>query len=108
MITAKPAAPRDVGGFSIDPSLRLRLTLTSEFSDEPSLEILPRSLLVGGFSMSGGERPLLELEQQGPEVFAGRIHLAEPRTFFDDNYHYDVSFHALLADPNAPIGEALP
>ena len=108
LITAEPVAPRDIDDFFIDPSLRLKLTLTSEFSDSPSLEILSQNLLIGDFSHSGGEPPLLELEQQGPEIFAGRIHLAEPRTFFDDSYHYDLSFHALPADPNAPIGEALP
>ena len=108
LITAESVAPRDVDDPFIDPSLRLKLTLTSEFGDGPSLQVLSQNLRVGNFSMSGGEHPLLELEQQGPEVFAGRIHFAELQTFFDDSYDYDLNFHALPVDPNAPVGEALP
>lgn len=108
LITAESVAPRDVDDPFIDPSLRLSLTLTSEFGDGPSLQVLSQNLRVGHFSMSGGEKPLLQLEQEGPEIFAGRVHLAEPQTFIDDSYDYDLNFHALPVDPNAPMREALP
>lgn len=108
LITAEPVAPRDIDDSFIDPSLRLELTLTSEFGDGPSLEVLSQSLRVGDFSMSGGKSPELTLEQQDSKTFAGRVHLAEPQTFFDNSYHYDLNFHALPVDPNAPIGETLP
>lgn len=108
VFTAEEVSPRDIDDPFLDPSLRLGLTLTSEFGDEPRLEVLSKTIRIGNASLSGGESPKLELEQQGPEVFAGRIHLAEPQTFFDDSYQYDLSFHALPVDPNAPIGEVLP
>lgn len=108
LLTAEPVAPSDAEDRFIDPSLRLGLTLTSEFGDSPGLQLLSTSIYIGSFSMSGGEAPQMDFEQQGPDAFAGRIHLAEPQTFFDNTYHYDLSFHALPIDPNVRAGEPLP
>lgn len=108
LLTAEPVAPGDIEDRSIDPSLRLGLTLTSEFGDSPALELLSQNMQVGSFTMTGGKSPQMDFEQQGPEVFAGRVHLAEPQTFFDDTYHYDLSFHALPVGPNVPTGDPLP
>jgi hypothetical protein len=83
LIRAESVATRDVDDPFIDPSLRLSLTLTSEFGDGPSLQVLSQNLRAGNISMFGGEHPLLQLEQECLEVFAGRIHLAEPQTFID-------------------------
>lgn len=108
LLSADPVAPRDADDGFIDPSLRLGLTLTSEFGDGPSLQLLSHNMRVGSFIMSGGQAPLMDFVQQGPEAFAGRIHLAEPQTLFDDTYHYDLSFHAVPIDRNVPIGDNLP
>lgn len=108
VLSAEPVAPREVDSPFISPSLRIGLTLTSEFGDEPSLQVLSQTLRSASLNLSGLATPQMELTEQGPEAFAGRIHLTEPQTFFDDTYHYDLSFNALPVDPNAPIGDLLP
>ncbi|MCK7595354.1 hypothetical protein [Pseudomarimonas salicorniae] len=108
VFSGKPLAPREVDGSGIDPSLRIGLTLTSEFGDAPSLQVLSQNMYIDGFSLSGGEYPTLALEQNGPEVFSGRMFLPEKQEFFDKTYFYDLRFHAVVVDPDAPIGDALP
>lgn len=108
VLSAEPLQARQLRQRSIDPSLRLGLTLTSEFGDGPSLRVLSNDLQAGGFSHSGGTAPELSLEQQGPDVFAGRIHLAERQDFFEHSYQYDLRFHAVAVDPDAQIGAVLP
>ncbi|HET6603156.1 MAG TPA: nuclear transport factor 2 family protein [Xanthomonadaceae bacterium] len=108
VFTAEPVAARDIDDHFLDPSVRIGLTLTSEFGDQPALQVLSQNLRSGSFSLSGGEDPVLALEHSGPDAFSGRIHHAEPRTFFEDTYQYDVTFHAAVSDPDAPIGDPLP
>jgi hypothetical protein len=91
--------------------VRVGITLSAEFSDEPELQVLSQDIRFSADAqgnVSGGTYPQLELAGTGPETFAGRVFHAEPAEFFDDTFQYDFTFSVPLADPFGPIGEPLP
>ena len=91
--------------------IRLGITQTSEFDDEPTLQVYSQDIRFSGEdagNVSGGSYPELTVTQAGPDRFAGRVHHAEVQEFFDDTFQYDLSFDLPLSDPNAPIGDPLP
>ena len=107
----KPIELRELDGFlSGFAYVKIGITRTAEFDEKPKLQAYSQDvkLSADGGNISGSPYPELEIESAGPEVFAGRIHLAEPSEFFDDKYQYDFSFRAPLSDPDAPIGDPLP
>ncbi|REJ85547.1 MAG: hypothetical protein DWQ36_02870 [Acidobacteria bacterium] len=108
VLTAEPVAPREIDDPFHDPSLTIGITWTSEFGDEPALEVLSNTLRVDSGSLSGGTTPTLEITSRDGDAWIGRIHLPEEQEFFDDRYFYDLAFHAPLVDPSAPIGDPLP
>lgn len=110
VFTTNELEPRDVDDSFIDPSLTIGVTWTSEFSDsgEPQLEVLSQTLRVGDASTSGGTYPSLEIVSRNDDAWVGRLYHAEEQSFFDERYQYDLTFHAVMLDPEAPIGEALP
>jgi hypothetical protein len=107
-----PIEERDVDEHVWDSAfVEIRITKTAEFDDEPTLQAYSQSLRFSadqGGNISGGAYPEVDLEITGPERFAGRVHLPEAQTIFDDTFQYDFTFSAPLSDPNAPIGEPLP
>jgi hypothetical protein len=91
--------------------VRVGITLSSEFSDEPELQVLSQDIRFSADAqgnVTGGTYPQIELVSVGPEIFAGRVYHTEPAEFFDDTFQYDFSFSVPLSDPFGPIGEALP
>ena len=91
--------------------VELRITETAEFGDQPELQVYAQSIRLSadaGGNLSGGDYPEIELEGLGTERISGRVFHNEPQEFFDDTYHYDLTFSAALSDPNASIGEPLP
>lgn len=107
-----PVDERELDGFFFDSAwVRLGITETTEFGDEPELQVFSQSLKLSadsGGNISGGDDPELEIESTGPDRFAGRVHLPAPQDFFDDTFQYDLTFSAPLSNPDAPIGEPLP
>jgi len=80
-------------------------------SDEPQIKIIHQYLRASadfGGNSAGGEYPMIELSQAGPDRFVGRVFHDGTQEFSDDTFHYDFSFDAPLSDPNAPIGDPLP
>lgn len=108
VFSSSEISPRDADDFFLDPSLRIGITWTSEFGDEPKLEILSQTLRFEDISASGGTYPTLEITSRGDDAWVGRVVHAEPQEFFDHTYQYDLSFHAPMVDPNAMVGEPLP
>ncbi len=111
IFAAQEIGERELDEFFHDfPYVKISITLTDEFGDEPKLEVYSHNVKLSaeGANISGGDFPELNLSSTGPEAFAGRIHMPEPHEFFDDTYQYDFTFTATLSDPNAPIGEVLP
>jgi hypothetical protein len=91
--------------------IRLGITRTSEFSEEPRIEVLSQDIRFSADqpgNVSGGTYPSLELTTAGPEGFAGRVWHAEEQEIFDDTFQYDFIFSAPMVDPSAPIGDPLP
>lgn len=107
-----PIEERELDGIVGDSAwVKLGITQTAEFGDEPKLQVYMQSVKLAadsGGNISGGKYPKLELTTAGPERFAGRVYHEEPQTFFDDTFQYDLTFDLPLSDPNAPLGEALP
>lgn len=101
-------APRDADDMFIEPSLRIGITWTSEFGDEPQLEILSQTLRVQDLSASGGSYPTLEITSRDDSAWVGRVVHAEEQEFFEHTYRYDLRFHAPMVDPDAMVGEPLP
>ena len=108
VLTSSELSPRDADDMFIDPSLRIGITWTAEFGDEPQLEILSQTMRVGDVSASGGTYPSLEISSRSEDAWIGRVFHAEEQEFFDDTYRYDLRFHAPMVDPNAMTGEPLP
>lgn len=111
VFAAEPLEERDVDEFFLDfPYVKVAITITAEFGDEPQLEVYGQDVKLSaeGGNISGGTYPEIEMESTGPDRFAGRVYLPEMHEFFDDSYQYDFTFSAPLSDPNAPIGEPLP
>jgi hypothetical protein len=91
--------------------IRLGITETSEFDDEPTLQVYSQDIRFSAEqagNISGGTYPELEITKTGPERFSGRVHHPEVREFFDDTFQFDFTFDIPLSDPFAPIGDALP
>jgi hypothetical protein len=91
--------------------LRIKITKTSEFGDEPEIQVYGQDIRFSGDhpgNVSGGSYPEIELSEAGPDRFVGRIYHAEPQTIFDDTFHYDFSFSVPMSDPFGPIGDPLP
>lgn len=112
LFVSHPIDERDLDGHIFDAAyVRVGITLSAEFSDEPELQVLSQDIRFSADAqgnVSGGTYPQLELASAGPETFAGRVFHAEPAEFFDDTFQYDFSFSVPLSDPFGPIGEALP
>jgi hypothetical protein len=91
--------------------IRIGITETSEFSEEPRIEVLSQDIRFSAEqagNISGGTYPALELTSAGPEGFEGRVWHAEVQEFFDDTFQYDFTFSVPMSDPSAPIGDPLP
>jgi len=91
--------------------IRLGITRTAEFGDEPELQIYSQDIRFSADqagNVSGGSYPELELSEAGPDRFVGRVNHAEVQTIFDDSFQFDLSFSAPLSDPFGPIGDPLP
>jgi hypothetical protein len=91
--------------------IRLGITETSEFDDEPTLQVYSQDIRFSGEqagNISGGTYPELEITTTGPDRFTGRVHHPEAQEFFDDTLQFDFTFDIPLSDPFAPIGGALP
>lgn len=108
VLTGSEISARDADDMFIDPSLRIGITWTAEFGDEPKLEVLSQTLRVGEVSASGGTYPTLEISSRDDEAWVGRIVHTEEQEFFDHTYQYDLRFHAPMVDPNALVGDPLP
>ncbi len=82
--------------------LRLGITETAEFDDEPVIHVYSQSIKFSADqsgNISGGTFPELEVTSVGPERFSGRVHHPEVQEFFDDTFQYDLTFDVPLADP---------
>jgi hypothetical protein len=91
--------------------IRLGITETSEFDDEPTLQVYSQDIRFSSEqagNISGGTYPELEIEKTGPDRFLGRVRHTEVQEFFDDTFQFDFTFDIPLSDPFAPIGDALP
>jgi hypothetical protein len=112
LFVARPVEERELDDHIWDAAyIRLGITKTSEFSDEPRFEVLSQDIRFSADqpgNVSGGTYPSLELTSAGPEVFAGRVWHAEEQKIFDDTFQYDFTFSAPMSDPSAPIGDPLP
>lgn len=107
-----PIEQQDLDGIVTDSAwVKLGITKTAEFGDEPKLQVYSQSIKLSADSagnISGGKYPKLELTSTGPDRFVGRVYHEEPQDFFDDTFQYDFTFDLPLSDPNAPLGKALP
>jgi hypothetical protein len=92
---------RKVDDLGLDPSLRIGLTSTTTFDDTPTLRVLSQSIFHAGRSFSGGTLPQLELDESGPDRFAGRLFLPEPVTFLGITIHYDIRFSVAVMKRDA-------
>jgi hypothetical protein len=112
LFVSQPIAERSLDDHIWDAAyVRVGITLSAEFSDEPELQVLSQDIRFSADAqgnVSGGTYPQLELSSVGPERLAGRVYHAEPAEFFDDTYQYDFTFSVPLSDPFGPIGEPLP
>jgi len=112
LFVAKPVEERALDDHIWDSAyIRLGITKTSEFSEEPQIEVFSQDIRFSPDqpgNISGGTYPSLELTAFGPEGFAGRVWLAEPQEFFDDTFQYDFTFSAPISHPFAPVGDPLP
>ena len=111
IFAAQPIEERDLDGFFMDfPYVRIGITHTAEFDEQPTIQVYSQDIKLPGKpgNISGTPYPDLQLENSGPEVFAGRVFLAKEAEFFEDTYQYDFTFRAPLSDPKAPIGDPLP
>lgn len=103
--------PRDLGGMVWDAAfLKVGITETAEFDDEPKLQAYSQSIRFSADhpgNVSGGTYPEVEFTVEADRV-KGRVYQAEEQEFFDDTYQYDFTFDLPLSDPNAPIGDPLP
>ena len=108
VLTESEISARDADDMFIDPSLRIGITWTAEFGDEPKLEVLSQTLRVGDLSASGGTYPSLEITSRDDGAWVGRVAHTEEQEFFDHTYQYDLRFHAPMVDPNALVGDPLP
>ena len=112
LFVERPVEQRDLGDPVWDAAwVELGITRSSEFGDEPELQVYSQSLKLkadSGGNISGGTYPEIELEGLGTDRVSGRVHHLKPQEFFDDTYSYDFTFSVPLSDPNAPIGDPLP
>ena len=112
LLVARPVDERELDDHIWDSAyIRIGITKTSEFSEEPRIEVLSQDIRFSADqpgNISGGTYPSLELTSAGPEGFEGRVWHAEEQEFFDDTFKYDFTFSAPMSDPFAPIGDPLP
>ena len=89
--------------------LRLGITETAEFDDEPSIQVYSQSIRFSAEqsgNISGGTYPELVMNSTGPDRFSGRVHHPEVQEFFDDTFQYDFTFDVPLSNPFPPVDEA--
>lgn len=112
LFVEKPLAERDLDDHIWDAAyIRLGITKTSEFGDEPEIEVLSQDIRFSAEqsgNISGGTYPELTITEAGPKRFSGRVHHPEVQEFFDDTFQFDFSFDVPLSEPFAPIGDPLP
>lgn len=112
LFAASPVAERELDDMIWDgPYLRLKVTRTSEFGDQPEIQVYSQDIRFSadqGGNVSGGTYPRIELSQAGPDRFVGRVHHDEPQTIFDDTFRFDLTFDLPMSDPFGPIGDPLP
>ena len=112
LFVARSVAERELDDHIWDSAyIRIGITETSEFSEEPRIEVLSQDIRFSADqpgNISGGTYPSLELTSVGPEGFEGRVWHDEEQEFFDDTFQYDFHFSAPMSDPFAPIGDPLP
>lgn len=80
--------------------IALGITSSSEFSDEPELQVYSQDIrfsadAAGG--ISGGNYPSLDLQSTGPDAFAGRVYHAREQKVFEHRFQYDFTFRAPLS-----------
>jgi hypothetical protein len=110
MFSGGPIEVRELESIFTDfPYVRIGITRTSEFDDEPKLQAYSQDIkkTADGANVSGGTYPEVTLTTAGPDRLAGRVVLTEGK-LFDDTFQYDFTFDVPLSDPNGPIGEMLP
>lgn len=108
VLAGSEIGPRDADDVFLEPSLRIGITWTSEFGDEPSLQVLSQTLRTAETNVSGGSYPELEITSRDDSAWVGRVVQTEQQEFFDHTYQYDLRFHAPMVDPDAMVGEPLP
>ncbi|MCP4901271.1 MAG: hypothetical protein GY906_30240 [bacterium] len=112
LFAAKPIAERDLDDTIWDSAyVRLGITKTATFDEEPKLQIYSQNIRFPGESssnISGGSYPQLELSITDPDRLAGRVYHTETQEFFDDTFQFDFTFDAPLSDPFGPLGDPLP
>jgi hypothetical protein len=112
LFVAQPIAERDLDDTIWDSAyVRLGITLSATFDDEPTLQVYSQDIRFPGESsgnLSGGSYPQLELSATGPDRITGRVYHTETQKFFDDTFQFDFTFVAPLSDPFGPIGDPLP
>lgn len=89
--------------------LRLGITETAEFGDEPVIQVYSQSIRFTADqsgNISGGSYPDLEITVTGPDRFSGRVHHTEVQEFFDDTFQYDFTFDVPLSDPVTAAGDS--
>ena len=108
----RPVAERELDDMIWDAAyIRLGITETSEFDDEPTIQVYSQDIRFSAEqagNVSGGTYPELEITSTGPGRCSGRVHHPEAQEFFDDTFQYDFTFDIPLSDPFAPIGDPLP
>lgn len=90
-----PVEEEDLDFLSGTAWVRLGITHSAEFSDEPELQVYSQSIRLSaeaGGNVSGGEYPRIELTSTGPERFTGRVYHEETQKIFDDTFQYDLTF----------------
>ena len=92
-------------------SIRLGITESSEFDDEPTLQVYAQDIRFSAEqagNVSGGTYPEVEITTTGPDRFSGRVYHPEVQEIFDDTFQFDFTFDLPLSHPFAPIGDELP
>jgi len=81
--------------------VKLGITRSAEFSDEPELQVYSQSVKLSADAMgnvSGGKYPKIELTSTGPDHFAGHVYHEKVQEFSDDTFQYDLTFDLLLTE----------
>jgi len=101
ILAAGEIEPQNLGRPYQDfPFIKLRVTKTSEFEEQPTLRVYSQDVQLPGKTsgISGGDYPEIEVQSTGPDVFSARVWLPEPFEFFTNSWQYDLSFSAPLSE----------